>query len=129
MDIFKKHLWYTYKDESFKWYRLTLDQVFAREAVDAGSESALASAKGLQDAGSALLEQLTAQVNLSVETTKKLAEAETLENAMALQAGYVKTATEASLKGFSAFSELCSGAVRDAMAPLAAQMTKATKLS
>ncbi|MGC6499630.1 MAG: TIGR01841 family phasin [Henriciella sp.] len=102
---------------------------FAREAVDAGSESALASAKGLQDAGSALLEQLTAQVNLSVETTKKLAEAETLENAMALQAGYVKTATEASLKGFSAFSELCSGAVRDAMAPLAAQMTKATKLS
>ena len=102
---------------------------FAREAVDAGSESALASAKGLQDAGSVLLEQLTAQVNLSVETTKKLAEAETLENAMALQAGYVKTATEASLKGFSAFSELCSGAVRDAMAPLAAQMTKATKLS
>lgn len=27
MDIFKKHLWYTYKDESSKWFRLTLDQV------------------------------------------------------------------------------------------------------
>jgi cell fate regulator YaaT (PSP1 superfamily) len=27
MDIFKKHLWYTYKEERFKWYRLTLDQV------------------------------------------------------------------------------------------------------
>jgi len=27
MDIFKKHLWYTYKDDRFKWYRLTLDQV------------------------------------------------------------------------------------------------------
>ena len=27
MDIFKKHLWYTYKEESSKWYRLTLDQV------------------------------------------------------------------------------------------------------
>ncbi len=27
MDIFKKLLWYTYKDESFKWYKLTLDQV------------------------------------------------------------------------------------------------------
>ena len=32
MDIFKKHLWYTYKDESFKWYRLTLDQVL--EIID-----------------------------------------------------------------------------------------------
>jgi cell fate regulator YaaT (PSP1 superfamily) len=27
MDIFKKHLWYTYKSERFKWFRLTLDQV------------------------------------------------------------------------------------------------------
>lgn len=27
MDIFKNHLWYTYKEESFKWFRLTLDQV------------------------------------------------------------------------------------------------------
>jgi cell fate regulator YaaT (PSP1 superfamily) len=32
MDIFKKHLWYTYKDESFKWYRLKLDQVL--EIID-----------------------------------------------------------------------------------------------
>ncbi|NVK52028.1 MAG: hypothetical protein HWD85_03760 [Flavobacteriaceae bacterium] len=27
MDIFKKQLWYTYKDNSFKWYKLSLDQV------------------------------------------------------------------------------------------------------
>ncbi len=27
MDIFKKYLWYTYKEERFKWYRLTLEQV------------------------------------------------------------------------------------------------------
>jgi cell fate regulator YaaT (PSP1 superfamily) len=27
MDIFKKYLWYTYKTERFKWFRLTLDQV------------------------------------------------------------------------------------------------------
>ncbi|PQJ80383.1 PSP1 domain-containing protein [Polaribacter porphyrae] len=32
MDIFKKHLWYTYKEERFKWYRLTLEQVL--EIVD-----------------------------------------------------------------------------------------------
>ena len=27
MDIFKEHLWYTYEEERFKWFRLTLDQV------------------------------------------------------------------------------------------------------
>lgn len=27
MDIFKKLLWYTYKENNFKWYKLTLDQV------------------------------------------------------------------------------------------------------
>ncbi len=27
MDIFKKHLWYTYKEDSAKWYKLTLEQV------------------------------------------------------------------------------------------------------
>jgi cell fate regulator YaaT (PSP1 superfamily) len=27
MDIFKNHLWYTYKEERFKWFRLTLSQV------------------------------------------------------------------------------------------------------
>lgn len=27
MDIFKKQLWYTYKEDSFKWYQLTLEQV------------------------------------------------------------------------------------------------------
>ena len=27
MDIFKKALWYTFKDNSFKWFQLTLDQV------------------------------------------------------------------------------------------------------
>ncbi len=32
MDIFKEHLWYTYKEERFKWYRLTLNQV--HEIID-----------------------------------------------------------------------------------------------
>ncbi|MGB0879223.1 MAG: PSP1 domain-containing protein [Polaribacter sp.] len=32
MDIFKKHLWYTYKEERFKWFRLTLEQVL--EIID-----------------------------------------------------------------------------------------------
>ena len=32
MDIFKNHLWYTYKEERFKWFRLTLLQVL--EIID-----------------------------------------------------------------------------------------------
>lgn len=32
MDIFKKLLWYTYKEEKFKWYKLSLDQV--NEIID-----------------------------------------------------------------------------------------------
>ena len=32
MDIFKKLLWYTYKEERFKWFKLSLDQV--QEIID-----------------------------------------------------------------------------------------------
>lgn len=32
MDIFKEHLWYTYKEERAKWFRLTLEQV--KEIID-----------------------------------------------------------------------------------------------
>jgi len=32
MDIFKKQVWYTYKDNSFKWFKLSLEQV--QEIID-----------------------------------------------------------------------------------------------
>lgn len=41
MDIFKKHLWYTYKDESFKWYQLTLDQVLEIIQLNKKGETAI----------------------------------------------------------------------------------------
>ncbi len=40
MDIFKKLLWYTYKEESFKWYKLSLDQV--HEIIDLNKNNELA---------------------------------------------------------------------------------------
>ena len=40
MDIFKKLLWYTYKEESFKWYKLSLDQV--HEIIDINKNNELA---------------------------------------------------------------------------------------
>lgn len=41
MDIFKKLLWYTYKEESFKWYKLSLNQV--QEIIDLNQNNELAS--------------------------------------------------------------------------------------
>lgn len=38
MDIFKKHLWYTYKEERFKWFRLTLDQVLEIVSLNKNNE-------------------------------------------------------------------------------------------
>ncbi|MDP2540158.1 hypothetical protein CSC81_06800 [Tenacibaculum discolor] len=40
MDIFKKLLWYTYKEESFKWYKLSLDQV--QEIIELNKNNELA---------------------------------------------------------------------------------------
>ncbi|CAM1338970.1 regulatory iron-sulfur-containing complex subunit RicT [Tenacibaculum aestuarii] len=41
MDIFKKLLWYTYKEESFKWYKLSLDQVHEIIEMNKNNELAL----------------------------------------------------------------------------------------
>ncbi|MEE4000035.1 regulatory iron-sulfur-containing complex subunit RicT [Tenacibaculum sp. FZY0031] len=40
MDIFKKLLWYTYKEESFKWYKLSLEQV--QEIIELNKNNELA---------------------------------------------------------------------------------------
>ncbi|MDG2195104.1 MAG: regulatory iron-sulfur-containing complex subunit RicT [Polaribacter sp.] len=39
MDIFKKLLWYTYKDNSFKWFKLSLDQVNEMIALNKNNET------------------------------------------------------------------------------------------
>ncbi len=40
MDIFKKLLWYTYKDNSFKWFKLSLDQVLEIIELNKNNEEA-----------------------------------------------------------------------------------------
>ena len=40
MDIFKKHLWYTYKEERFKWFRLDLEQVLEIVDINKNGEKA-----------------------------------------------------------------------------------------
>ncbi|MFY9242488.1 MAG: regulatory iron-sulfur-containing complex subunit RicT [Polaribacter sp.] len=41
MDIFKKHLWYTYSEERFKWFRLTLDQVLEIIELNKNNEKSI----------------------------------------------------------------------------------------
>ncbi|MDX6745297.1 regulatory iron-sulfur-containing complex subunit RicT [Polaribacter sp. PL03] len=41
MDIFKNHLWYTYKEERFKWFRLTLEQVLEIVDLNKNNEKSL----------------------------------------------------------------------------------------
>ena len=41
MDIFKKELWYTYKEERSKWFKLTLDQVLEIIDLNKKDETAL----------------------------------------------------------------------------------------
>lgn len=99
----------------------------ARGAMEASTASTRASVKGLQDVGQTLMSQMKNHVNLSVETGKKLAEADSLEDALKIQTGYVKSAFENNLKGFNELAELYTETMQEAFAPLAKQAKKAAK--
>lgn len=99
----------------------------ARGAMEASTASTRASVKGMQDAGQTVMSHFKQQMNLSVETSKKLAEAGSLEDAMTIQTGFMKSAFENNLKGFSELSELYAETMREAFAPLAKQARKAAK--
>lgn len=99
----------------------------ARSAMEASTASTRASWKGMQDASQTMMAHLKEQMTLSVETGKKLAEAESVEDAMSIQTRYVKSAFENNLKGFSELSELYADTMREAFAPLARQAKKAAK--
>lgn len=99
----------------------------ARSAMEASTASTRASVKGMQDAGQTMMAHFKEQMNLSVETGKKLAEAGSVEDAMTIQTRYMKSAFENNLKGFSELSELYADTMREAFSPLAKQAKKAAK--
>ncbi len=99
----------------------------ARGAMEASTASTRASVKGMQEASQAMMAHMKQQMTLSVETGKKLAEAESLEDAMGIQTKYLKSAFENNLKGFNELSEVYTETLRDAFAPLAKQAKKASK--
>ena len=98
-----------------------------RSAVEASTASARASIKGMQEAGQSMMSQMKEQMTLSVETGKKLSEVSSLDEAMKIQAGFMKSTFEANMKGFTALTELYTETIREAFAPLAKQAKKAAK--
>lgn len=99
----------------------------ARGAMEASTASTRASVKGMQDAGQAMMTHLKSQMNLSVETGKKLSEAGNLEDAFGIQTRFMKSAFENNLKGFNEMTELYTETMREAFAPIAKQAKKAAK--
>lgn len=99
----------------------------ARGAMEASTASTRASVKGMQDAGQAMMAHLKSQMNLSVETGKKLSEAGNLEDAFGIQVRFMKSAFENNLKGFNEMSELYTETMREAFAPISKQAKKAAK--
>ncbi len=115
--------------ESFTKYMPMPESMTAltQDAVSASTESTRASMKGLQEAGTTMMRQAKDQVALSVETGKKMSEVSSVEDVMALQASFVKSAFEANMKNFTELSELYTETMREAFAPLAKQAKKAAK--
>ena len=99
----------------------------ARGAMEASTASTRASMKGIQDVGQTMMTNMKQQMSLSVETTKKLAEAGSFEDAIRIQTGFMKSAFENNLKGFNEMSELYAETMRETFSPLAKQAKKSAK--
>lgn len=119
----------SFNAETLKGYLPQSDSMgaLARGAMEASTASTLASVKGMQEAGQNLMSQMKEQMTLSVETGKKLSEAGSLEDAIKIQTGFMKSTLEANLKGFSQFTKLYTDTMRETFAPLAKQAKDATK--
>ncbi|MEL7033730.1 MAG: phasin family protein [Pseudomonadota bacterium] len=119
----------TFNADSFSSFFPDTDSMgsLTRGAMEASTASTRASVKGMQEASQAMMTNMKQQMNLSVETGKKLAEAESLEDALSIQTKYLKSAFEANLKSFNELSEVYTETLRDAFAPLAKQAKKASK--
>lgn len=89
-----------------------------RDAFSLGDERTKASLKSMQEMGTSVMGGWKKHVALSIETSKKLTSADTIEDAMAIQAGYLKSCYEANVKSASEMTKLYSDTMRTAFMPL-----------
>ncbi|WP_084417828.1 phasin family protein [Henriciella litoralis] len=90
-----------------------------KDAMTASTESAKASVKSFQDASAAVMRQAQDRMSMTVETGKTLAGATTMEEAMEIQTGYMRTAMKAHMDGISELAGIYSAAMKDFMEPFA----------
>jgi len=89
-----------------------------RDAFNANDDRTKASLKSMQDMGTSMMAGWKKHVALSMETGKKLSSADSIEDAMAIQAGYLKSCYEANIKSASEMTKLYTDTMRTAFAPI-----------
>ncbi len=88
-----------------------------KDAMTASSESAKASVKSFQDASAAMMRQAQDRMSMTVETGKTLAGAKTVEEAVEIQSGFMRSAMKAHMDGLSELAGIYSSAMKDCMEP------------
>ena len=120
-----------FEPEAFLKFFPSADTVrsYAREAVEASTDSTRASVKGMQDAGQTLVDLVREQVSLSVETGKKLSGVGSIQDAVDLQTEFVKSSFDTNVRGFNELADVYTDTLIGAVNPFVKQAKKAAKAS
>lgn len=90
----------------------------SREGFQACAESARATAKGAQEVNSKTIAYMQDAMSQSVEATKTVAGAKSMQEAVELQANFAKSALDAYMTQMSSMASLMANTMREATQPL-----------
>lgn len=90
----------------------------SREGFEACAEAARATAKGAQEANSKTIAYMQNAMSQSMEATKTVAGAKSMQEAVELQANFAKTALDAYMTQMSTMASLMAETMREAAQPL-----------
>ncbi len=90
----------------------------SREGMTACTEAVRVTAKGAQEANTQTMSYLQNAMAASVEATKSVASAKSVQEAVELQATFAKSAFDAYMKQFSSMANLMASTMREATGPL-----------
>lgn len=96
----------------------------SREGMEALAESTRASVRNAQDINQRAATYLQGAMADGMETSKSIASAKSLQEAMEIQTAYAKRATQAYMEEANTFFGLMSAAMRESVEPLNAQTGK-----
>lgn len=90
----------------------------SREGFTAATQSAQLSAKGVQELNARAMTFFQGAMQTSVEVSKSVASAKSVQEAIELQATFAKTAFDTYMQQFGEMAGLCAETMKDAAAPL-----------